>query len=876
MKIFLQKSPHEYSDKELSRIEYALNDDEKVRFFTRSMASPDWLDWLDKRGYLNDLFTENEWSRNAGLWARWLVEKFAVAHADRLQRVIGRRKGRLPAYFWRELANAVQSDDLNDEAFGQWVTLLLSRVPEDSDLGLELKILAEYCVQRKLMRSAFRIFETMLTANFDPATREFKLVYEHNHSHMLWVNILRRQLDQSAEHTLGRLIQRLEDRHETLSRWKSASLHHDQSFWIMGLIANLDPVNNVYGFASLTLYAARDCLDWLIKERREDGTYWQRRLAKSESPLLRALAVHSVRMDESMSPKPEQKAAWLLETNPLLEMKRINDRDPRQDLYKLAEEIYPRLNDERRKAMIESVAENRDVREQYEWYHCLLRSDPECLLAKAAFKEAQSRRPEWKPRNDSGDKRGGDESKSVSADQLLGRRGSEWVPELIDLFSQSSGDLTAAVTKAARTNFDWSRELADALAKEGEWETDAWLGLIEAWSHGDNMAGTDLDKDRYEKVVKWIANENLHGKEERDYFIIWTLNSLVVNGGAPYALELLSDTNRIAASLWDKIDQHDTELPAPAPFIDNRPASRLAHYWLDGLLLLLRNTESAPEGLEQDWKKALSKIAQDPSANGRIGRSTLAQRFALLLYVDQEWTKENLLPSFTDDDEFRSVWIGFLFRMCLTKETAEILYEPSLKAIDRILMDNKLSGGFIEYYVQMAASFIEDPLEKWIPEFFKRSSEENLRDFTEKLDNLIRLNYLREQEDALRDVWNRWLKRYWENRLDGVPKRFDDKEIAKMFSWPIYFGSAFPEAVELARRMKPYEPVGTDFVYWLSKSGLWSKYPDAAAEMLLHLHKISSIWFGSGTVKELIDNLLALNLPDNLKRDLEDLRATLS
>ena len=229
-------------------LQYALREKENVEFFTDAAESAKWLVWIDKQGYLNGIFDEricDEWLRNKwiGIWAHWIAEKFVV-HADRkqLQHVIGRRVGPLPSLFWKDLANAVQSGDLNDEAFGQWVTLLLSRVPEDSDIGLELQRLAEYCIQkRNLMQSAFRIFETMLTTNFDPATRKFKLVYEYNHSHMLWVNFLRRQLDQCAEHTLGQLIQRLEDRHETLSRWKSASLHRDQSLWSMGLISKNKP-----------------------------------------------------------------------------------------------------------------------------------------------------------------------------------------------------------------------------------------------------------------------------------------------------------------------------------------------------------------------------------------------------------------------------------------------------------------------------------------------------------------------------------------------------------------------------------------------------------------------------------------------------------
>ena len=150
---------------------------------------------------------------------------------------------------------------------------------------------------------------------------------------------------------------------------------------------------------------------------------------------------------------PDKKAAWLLETNPLLEVKRINDRAPYKELYALAEQIYPRLNDERRRAMIEAIEEYRFIRQdrerdeeieerhRYDWYHILHRSDPECPLAGQAFEEAQCNHPEWKPRIEYGIKVFGDEPSPVSVEQLLEKSGSEWVPELVELFNQSSGDL---------------------------------------------------------------------------------------------------------------------------------------------------------------------------------------------------------------------------------------------------------------------------------------------------------------------------------------------------------------------------------------------------------------------------------------------------
>ncbi len=438
-----------------------------------------------------------------------------------------------------------------------------------------------------------------------------------------------------------------------------------------------------------------------------------------------------------------------------------------------------------------------------------------------------------------------------------------------------------AVREAAKQDFDWGLDFADALASANEWETDVWSGLMQAWRINKQSENENLNIDQFREALIRLANQNLHGKEERDYYIIWTLSSLI---RASYAIELLPEANRIAASLWDKIDEHDAERPAPNSS-DGRTAVHLASYWLDGLQLLRKDPCSAPKSIEGDWAEALSKIAQEPSPKGRAGRSGLAQRFAFLLHVDKRWTEENLLPYFSspNDEEFLDIWQGFLRMWYPTKESAEMLSKPSYEAVKRILPnnDNMLCNSFIDYYAHMVAMFVEDPVKKWIPEFFKRSSEENRREFTHRLDSLIRLSYLHKQEDWLRDVWNRWLKRYWKNRLYGVPKPLDNEEIKKMFSWPIYFGSAFPEAVELAVKREPtarFGPVGSNFVRKLSDSDLWSKYPDAAAEMVLYIDKISSLWeFRSIKGKELIDSLLTRELPDDdLKRDLEDLRARLS
>ena len=850
----------------------------------------------------------NATEKNDAAWADWIAKSFAVSSAEKLQRIIERRDDPLTTYSWGALARAIQSEDLDDEVLDRWVSLLLSKIPEAPELSWELLDLGKYCVRRRLTHAAARIFDLMLTIRLsienidmpglDLDYKDVRLepVYGFQNPRYLWENSensLKIHIGQFAELLVESLVKRLKERHFMLSKWKKADRYSDLSLRVMGDIESLSPGSlGLGGIESLTVCAARDCLDWVVENRREDGAFWRNRLSRSESPLLRALAAHSVRMDAHLS--PDEKAAWLLETNPLLEVKRINDWAPHKEIYALAEQIYPSLNKERRRAMIEAIGEYRylrpdrepneelDERDRYEWYRLLLRSDPECPLAKEAFEEAQRKYPEWKPSSDTG----GNQIRygfptPLTAEELLEKSGSEWIPELVERFIEESkgrhednwcSSLADAVSNAAKQNFEWSLELADALAKADEWDTDVWYGLIGGWYRSEGKAGTDLTEEQYRKALEWMKRGRLHGKIKIDNAIARTLQALVINGGTKYASELLAEANPVASALWEKLDKYN--------------AGVLMEYWLGGLWIKFKESDSASSGLKkEEWRDAFEKVLEDSTKKGNNGKTALAREFSILLHLDEAWTIENLLPLFSsrNDAEFEAAWAGLLWpRMRFDEGTANALCDPTLMAIERILPNYNLRSSFIDFYTRMAEGFIEDPLEKWIPEFFKRSRLENRREFTRGLDNIIRLSYLHKQEAELGGMWNRWLKRYWERRLLGVPNPLDSQEIYKMYAWPAYFSANMPEAVELAVQMNPTEPkesLGSTVYFELEKPEIWSKHPKAVAKLLLHLSTVSHGPFDLNDMRSwgprIIDKLLTCNLPDDMRRDLEDLRATL-
>src|SRR4029077_16255578 len=51
--------------------------------------------------------------------------------------------------------------------------------------------------------------------------------------------------------------------------------------------------------------------------------------------------------------------------------------------------------------------------------------------------------------------------------------------------------------------------------------------------------------------------------------------------------------------------------------------------------------------------------------------------------------------------------------------------------------------------------------------------------------------------DAATNLWNRWLRRYWDERVLGRPVPLDQDELCQMARWPIRLGKVMRDAVDL-------------------------------------------------------------------------------
>ena len=208
----------------------------------------------------------------------------------------------------------------------------------------------------------------------------------------------------------------------------------------------------------------------------------------------------------------------------------------------------------------------------------------------------------------------------------------------------------------------------------------------------------------------------------------------------------------------------------------------------------------------------------------------------------------------------------------LTPSVAELLGEAFLEAVQYINSDlSDRRDKFIEAYVTMIGYYITDSIEKWILEFFVHSDAKGRHIFASKVDNhLYRMDEARQQ-----NYWQRWLKCYWQNRLDGIPKPLESDEIKGMLEWLPHLTGVFSEAVDLAIQMPKIQWNAGGMLYGLEKGDLPNTHPEAMARLVIYLGQSdlpSYAWYKG---QELIDKLLQSNLSSELKQELKELAAKL-
>ena len=919
--------------KKADLIKYALADKVNAGFFVRTASNPDWIDWLDERGLLNSLFKYGKLKERDRILSRWLADQFVYNHSDQLFLLIGKHNMQLHPRFWDHLAwkiGAGTESPPTPTVLSRWISLLLSSVPSEGETANgeyiftsnRLGAIGKRCVELEMYQELLLIFDAMIQGRLlirdgyhlpgDESDENlqfnwgFPSLGKFEELNDLWEEGLKPNLSLIVSPLLDRVIRLLEDLYLTSRAWGGPDLRLESAS--EGRFAIEAHQQNVRDDAiDVLIDSARDSLEHLAEYQPEVTAQWCDRLARSESPLQRRLAVHVLSKRQDLS--PDEKLQWLLTHFGL------HEYSPRYEIHSAVRQTYPDANPQCRTTVIAKVRGYRssdvetsesaefDAKIHLDWIHSILQSAPTCPLANQAREEILTQFPHLVPLQHP-DRISWNQPgyvglpRHLPAEELLRQPLSDSLNILLSFEDDVWSDTLIrrqcdSLSQAIRRDFHWSMQLAEVLAANGNWDAYFWQALINTWS------SMELDMDQHSLVFGWLERTELFSSHSLE--IADALYTLVKNDGPSYALNLLPQANRIAEALWTSLDRSLDFAPEPGWYnlsVDS-PVWYLVNYWLSSASLWWKHQHPRPSTLSDEYQQVFSEIIKDQSDIGTLAKSIFAASLDFLLAVDKDWTERHLLPLFDPCSEdlqtenFQAVWDGFLAMKQLNPQIAESMSHLIPKAATRINTDLfNQRRDFVTFYTEMLIKYpqcAKNPICNWIPKLLEHDSRFHPSPKS-KLKSLCCDDYTTAEyfayeiggylpnrlEDETRELWRRWLKGYWRNRLDGVPVPMTAKEAEFMLDWLVDLKDLFPEGVELAIQMPPPSLEDTRILSFLPDNRVWESHPETVAQLLIYLSKCITLTRYLDSAKEIVDALIGSDISSELKLDLEDIRVQLS
>ena len=882
-------------DESAGIIEHALTDPVMTRFFVDTAELPEWVEWLARRGHLSGLFDARELGERDRRLARWLVSRFAVKHDSTLFALIASHGNRLNPTLWKELCWQMQDsirESPDETVITRWVLCLASVIPTDADAGA-LAWMGEACASVAETDSLLRVYDAMTAPLVHAPPRvgwRNSDMFHHDMQELLSEQI-KPNLPEMAEPLLALTTMRLRARQAVLTAWEQgdATWHWD-NFRRSAIEAHEQ--DDLQEDVDALIDTARECLEWLAVNEIDVARIWSERYVVAPAPLLRRLAVHTLSSRTDLS--DDDKIAWLLERCD------INEIAAHHEIFRALAHAYPRAGSQQRKALIQAISEYQapDIRDRenwdanrlsahhrFTWFHWLHEADPDCSIAKEMLATVWTEHPDFRPSEHpdfthyhwSGIQSRNQSPWNVVA--LLASPASEALPDLMayeptdqeKFEGHDRSSMLGVVEEAARTNSSWGLELADSMVAIGDWYSDLWYHLIVAW------ANTELDQGSVKRVLSHLSANELHRQHPRE--IASVLTGVARKASTSEAAELPDEANSIAIALHQyavnvEVPNLTASVGGVLQEVDwlaraiNHPCGKLAEFWVQSIALWHSGQQKETQSLNDEYRNVLDDMMQDNSVASRLGRTILAKHLPFLAYVDETWALQNLIPLLEHGhDEFASTWDGVTYCGQMTPQTAELLREPFLRAVERL--NSELAGSrqerFVTKYIGMLTWFASSPTDEWITNLFNYGDPSVRHQFATEVSHHLRSL----GEDRQKEWWSIWLKGYWENRLSGVPTQLDDTEIETMLEWTALLPAVYPEAVDLAVRMPDVPLQRSMVIRWTGTSEMVQKQPNAVARLLIHLGKAGQqtwTWYhATAIVDELFQSNLASEIEMNLR-----------
>jgi hypothetical protein len=591
-------------------------------------------------------------------------------------------------------------------------------------------------------------------------------------------------------------------------------------------------------------------------------------------PLLKRLAIHGVTGSSQID--PDKKIIWILEKDLLF------GHTMKHEVFQLLKKAYPNATERTRVRLLKRVSQGPQGRaaegleegtRSYEIFnlsHWLHEADPSCKFAGENLKVVREKHPDFEPREHpdldvvitSGwegprspitveDLLAKDPGKDTEIEWLLTYRGEGFM-------GPDREGLLATVSGAVAQSFDWGWALARVLQRKRAWDADIWGSLLRGWNNNT------LTEPQWERVLTLLANHT------QLYRFAHPIADLLENGlrkeqgKLPFSCLPLAE--RVAEQFWDECAK---ELPKELESEDwltraiNHPGGKITEFWIYALSKRRSEDGESWTGLPVEYNRYFNKVLSGESFAADLGRSVLAGFILFLFSVDAGWTRENILPLFdwsTNERRAQQAWDGYLVRgRCNEALLPEFLpfFEQTFSRLSRELSYRREL--LCKHLANIAIYSSINPLENgWLGRFLSVVELQDRKTWAAEVRHQLRAL----KGDFTRDLWNRWLDKYWSQRITGIPVRLSDEEMEKMVLWAVELGPVFAAAVEKVC-LSPAPSLEHTFLYdELVEKEFAASQPIATTDLLLHLlPNAHEPFYHCEKVEQLVRNMAGSSAP---------------
>ena len=846
---------------------------ECVRFFTRYAKTPDWLRWAEENleQFRNLFRPANQISEVSQILADWFARNFVSEEYTQEALVIIQRRGNvIGPLLWQNLAHRLAYGARLDRlTFAKWVSIILAMAHENASADT-LDALLNECKFPDDREIAILLFENITSPKLI-LSRYFKLkeqeqtlidmeVSIQRESHWLyesWNTFFKPNIKCMIDALLPivesnllqayLLLQSIDQVHEDFDQI-SASRHaieqHEQDQYRAKDYILID--------------AARDIIEFLSLNRFSEAGQVVQRWSTSNLPLLQRLAIHGI--IETKSLNPDEKIKWLLSKNWLYRV------STKHEAFRLLKVTYLNASNEVRSELltqamvgpkIKQTAEDAEGGKWYAIYNVLVwlnQVDPSCEIVKEQLHKIQKDYPDFMMRDypDLNSWSASGFYKSVSpltAAELLGSNPEESVDFLLcyqddEYRGPSREGLLDTLIKVTTLSYDWSIRLALALLKLKDIEIvlDVWESLLQGWKDAV------LSDEQWSKLLD-ILNAYPELMELTESVIDLVKHGLTATeSNIPFScipvVEILTDR------LWQKTNS-DTKQVYESTTDDwliaaiNHPGGQVVEIWLHILSKMRAKSLDTWDGIPTDYQARFTTVLSGQSTAASLGRVLLASQIQFLYSLDATWTEINVIPLLnwaSDEKRAEQAWHGYLTWGKLNTEilpTIMPLYNQTFHGFLGRLPD-ELRRNFCGHLASIAIFGIEDPLKSgWLTDFLKSVDTKDRVFFA----SAIQLVLTSVKEEAKKNLWDRWLDRYWADRITGIPAPITSEEQKDMISWSLVLEPVFDQVVEKICSSQAPNLEHINLYHNLYEGKFATKHPAGIIKLLTHLLPAASVQF---------------------------------